>query len=329
MLFLLSACAPTPPAVPEPAQEQAVVEVGPKRRTYTGILETTGWIAPPGYGEFSSDETEPSVVLLLDTPMMVSLEPARASWVANDTSGLQFPDGPVLVDRMVVVPGMGPLRPDSAIAACIGRHATVTAALLPAYTWTAGTWTILVEAKVTDCADVPLPDGEAVAALPFGPTTLTGTLGWRWAFGRPGFGADPSVDKQVEFPTIELAAPVEAGGRRVTWLVAVPDRSLPEEQRRRVLFACQGQQVTVSGRLRPPTDPRAQVPAVLGDVHFDAICTQPTIFRGVDRPPKPMPGWIEAGAAAPPEEPAGAEPAPPAASPSVPAAVPAAPAASP
>ncbi len=277
--LVLAACISGSPA--PLAAGAGPVDVGPARRTWTGTLRTTWWTAGPGYGEHPEDPSYDAVVLVLDAPVPMSLAPARSSWSASGLA-LRFPDGPVDVQTATVD------LPAAQIAGCLDRRVTLEAAATPSpATPVAGTWVALVDATLSEpCTE---PDVPVATALSTGPgVTLTGTLSTRWSWGAPGFGADPTRDKVVHFASLELPAPLAVDGDATPWVAIM---AAGDERARRATLACQGRAVSATGTLRHAKEPRFTTP-ILADATF--TCAEPALWRGVDREPRPMPGWIEA-----------------------------------
>jgi hypothetical protein len=276
------------------AGDAPILEVGPKRVALSGVLRAAWWVDPPTYGESPSDACGQALVLDLDEPVRVSLEPARAALEVAEK--LTFPSAPVEVRSVVYVHDLEQDFPDAAAATCIGRHARITGSLSPSVTKTAVTWATLVDARVESCEDLPPP---VALPLPLGPATLSGVVSLRYAYGKPNYGETPGPDKEIHFATLELASPVRIGEQAYRWLPFTGDGLTPEqsEQFRRATLGCQGQPVVLAGEVAIGGSERFEPRYKLMNARFQQTCAAPALFRGVDRPPKPMPGWIEASGA--------------------------------
>jgi hypothetical protein len=273
------------------AEQPGAVDVGATRQTFRGTLRAAWWVAAPGYGESPDDPIEMALLLDLDAPLRVNLAPARAGWTAK-APDFAFPTGPVLANALLYSASMGELTPDPEAASCLGKHVALTAALLPPTAVTAAAWATLADARIERCEPVAPSAPPREAAL--GPITLTGRVSARWAYVDPGFGTTPTTDRRLTYPTLELDRPLAVAGETVAWLPFTRAEGVGEETFRRTVLACRDQPVELAGQLDRAKDPRAGSPLVVRGVRFTTPCPTPALFRGVDRPPKPMPGWIEA-----------------------------------
>ena len=223
---------------------------------FTGTLEPRWWPTRPGFGENESDGIFVAIVLRLDTPR------DGREYVQYSAAG---------ADKLVA---------DTDAAACLGGRVTVEAAFVPGDSaWAGGT---LTGARVLSCSPPARREptyGEAV--------TLTGILRRWWWFVAPGYGAEPLTDK-VFYGVVLLVdgSPVP--------IFPTPGSDSEFDRHRRFSAACDGQEVTVTGRWEPAKNSKVSLPYKLMDVSYAKPCSSPRFFRGLGIPPKPAPaGWLD------------------------------------
>ena len=223
--------------------------------TFSGSLEPRWWNVAPGYGESPDDPIESALVVRLDTPK------GNAEHVIYAPSGI------------------GDLVPDAAAMACVGGRAEV-AGVYTSVLWRQAP-AVVDKARIVSCSPV------ASFEPPFGETaTLTGTLRRWWWYTAPGFGADPRTDK------LAIGAVLLVDARPVPLFSdGTPGGS---ERHRRFLAACDGQDVTVTGRWEATKNPEVRPPYKLMDVVYAQPCRAPSLPRPASMGDKTMPkAWLE------------------------------------
>lgn len=227
----------------------------PSAETFRGTLEPRWWAGWPGYGESPEDPFAAALVLRLDTPR-------------GDVKHLIYT--PNRVDDLV---------PDAAAMACVGGHAEVEGVYTPV-DWLEAP-AVVEKARIVSCSPVPAFEP------PFGETvTLTGTLRRWWWYMAPGFGKDPRTDK------LYIGSVLIVDGRPVPLLPDDTDTAI--ERSRRFLMACDGQEVTVTGRWEPAKNPNVTPPYKLMDVTYAQACASPALHRHTRIGDKAMPKeWLQ------------------------------------
>ncbi len=230
-------------------------EPAPSAR-YAGTLEPRWWGLAPGFGENLDDPILEALVLRLDTPI----------------------DGEELA--IYSAAGATDVTPDAAAAACMYGHATVEGT----YSRTEHPFVpgVISGARVVTCS--PHEGGPNLAMGDS--VTLTGTLRKRWWYGPPGWGADPKVDR------VNFGAALFVDGKLVPLDF---DRSGEHSERsRRFAFACEGQEITVTGTVEPRKPAGSTPPYKLARARPLAACVAPRLDRGRALPPKPLPpAWLD------------------------------------
>jgi hypothetical protein len=227
----------------------------PPIETFTGTLEARWWSVAPEYGESPEDPFEPALVLRLDTPR------GGVEHVIYASNG---------VDDLV---------PDAAAMTCVGGRAEV-AGVYTSVLWRQAP-AVVDKARIVSCSPV------ASFEPPFGETaTLTGTLRRWWWYMAPGFGKDPRTDK------LAIGA-----------VLVVDDRPIPlfsedthpgAERHRRFLSACDGQEVTLTGRWEATKNPEVRPAYKLVEVVYSGPCANPSLPRPTSMGDKSMPKeWLE------------------------------------
>jgi hypothetical protein len=233
----------------------ACVTTSSATERFSGTLEPHWWPTQPGFGEEATDKMFVGPVLRLDTPK----------------DGLEY--------VMYSSGDAEKLTMTADAAACLGGRVVVEAVFVPGDSaWSGGT---LTGARILSCTP-------AATWLPtYGETaTLTGTLRRWWWFLAPGYGAEPATDA-VRYGIVLLV-----DGRPVPLFSGSDEPSF--ERHRRFGCACDGQEVTVTGRWEASKNPRAVPPYKLMDVTYQKPCANPSFFRSRSVPPKSAPsGWLE------------------------------------